>query len=476
MKKKRPQNISFALTLKFYNFIGRKLKLKSAIFRSDIPRKEKIKRLIFAYSAFGVILTMLFFTTAYLVDRNWGMASFVIFCASFYFYILFFGFRKFRNTENLILINSTLMGILLLCVLIKSAPDGYVALWLYIFPIFLYLIQNMKHAMTLNFIFLLGILAIVSAQDFIPWGIRFENGFRFRFPITIAMVMMVAFMIELIRSRYEQRMTRQQKKLEKEKEKLAMAKNVVEQTSRAKSDFLANMSHELRTPLNHIIGFTELVAEKGVGELNNIQEEYLKDALQSAKNLFNLINDTLDLAKADSGRMDFQASMADIRNLVESCVETISEDADKKKIRLTSEFSNIPELIPVDMFKIKKVLNNILSNAIKYTPDGGEVQISTGIAKNEKLLELGLQASPKDTFIEISVKDNGVGIREEDLERILNPFEQVEAGISRRYSGTGVGLALARRLVALHHGIIWAKSEGLGKGADFHVVLPVGSA
>ncbi|MBU4001739.1 MAG: histidine kinase, partial [Proteobacteria bacterium] len=81
-----------------------------------------------------------------------------------------------------------------------------------------------------------------------------------------------------------------------------------------------------------------------------------------------------------------------------------------------------------------------------------------------------------DTFIEISVKDNGVGIREEDLERILNPFEQVEAGISRRYSGTGVGLALARRLVALHHGIIWAKSEGLGKGADFHVVLPVGSA
>jgi signal transduction histidine kinase len=475
MNEKHRPIMNFDAELKFYKWIGRKLNLKSAIFRSDISRKAKIKRLMFAYCSLSVIVIMVFFSMAYFWNGHGFMGAFVLFCACFYFYVLFFGFRKFRDTEKLILANSILMGILLLCVLVSSAPDGYVAMWLFIFPAFLYFIQDGKNAMILNSVFFMGISVILLAGDVIPWAPGFENGFRFRFLITIGVVMMVAFMSELIRSGYEQRMVRHYKKLEKEKEKLARAKKFVEKASQAKSDFVANMSHELRTPLNHIIGFTELVADKSVGDLNETQEEYLKDALVSAKHLFSLIHDTLEMAKADSGRLDFQPSTVDIRSLVENVAGEFCEQARKKEIRITTDVTNLPGMIQADKAKIKKVLSNLLSNALKYSREGGEIRIEARKAEKEKLAELGLNSESLDSYIELSVQDNGVGIQKEDLGRILNPFEQVESGTSRRYSGTGLGLALARRLVALHKGWIWAESEGPGKGASFHVVLPEGS-
>jgi signal transduction histidine kinase len=475
MNDKIRQVMNFKAEMKFYNFLGRKLNLKTAIFRSDISRKAKIKRLLFAYCALSVLILMTIFTMAYLMKGFWFMGSFVFFCGCFYFYVLFFGFRKYRNTEKLILVNSILMGILLLCVLANSAPSGYVGLWLFIFPPFLYFIQDAKNAVILNGFFFMGILVILLAGDVIPWAPRFENAFRFRFLVTMGVMMMVAFMSELIRSGYEQRMFRHYKKLEKEKDKLARAKKLVEKASQAKSDFLANMSHELRTPLNHIIGFTELVADKSVGDLNETQEEYLKDALVSAKHLFGLIHDTLEMAKADSGRLDFEPSPVDVRSLVENSIAEFGDQARKKEIRITTDITRSPGIIQADKAKLKKVLNNLLSNALKYSPVGGEIRIDVQRAKKETPGEQGLHSQNQDSYIEISVRDNGVGIQKEDLGRILNPFEQVESGTSRRYSGTGLGLALARRLVALHKGRIWSESEGPGKGATFHVLLPEGS-
>ncbi len=254
--------------------------------------------------------------------------------------------------------------------------------------------------------------------------------------------------------------------------------------NRAKSDFLANMSHEFRTPLNHILGFTELVVDKKFGGLNSTQEEYLTDVLHSSRHLLSLVNDVLDLSKVEAGKMELEISEVNLRRLLESSLVMVREKAMKHAIVLTIEGDSIPDRVPADERKLKQVMYNLLSNAVKFTPDGGAAAISArrvfaaGDRWPENGPETGVQHGskrrlPRGEWVEVSVRDTGIGIAGDDLERIFEPFEQGDNSIGRKYQGTGLGLSLTRRLVELHGGVIRVESEGVGKGSTFRFILPL---
>ncbi len=246
------------------------------------------------------------------------------------------------------------------------------------------------------------------------------------------------------------------------------AMRAADHANRAKSDFLANMSHELRTPLNHIIGFTELTLDKNFGDLNKIQEDYLTDVVQSSRHLLSLINDILDLSKIETGKMELDASDVDLKAILMNSLVMVKEKALKHGITLNAEIDGVPERIRADERKLKQIVYNILSNAIKFTPNGGEIRLFAGRAENDE--QNGLEK-----FARISVVDNGIGIERKNLERIFEPFVQLDSAINRKYQGTGLGLSLTRKLVELHGGRIWAESEGEGKGSAFRFIIPVQS-
>lgn len=267
-----------------------------------------------------------------------------------------------------------------------------------------------------------------------------------------------------------------------------LEREAAEEANRSKSEFLANMSHELRTPLNHIIGFTELVVDKSFGELNELQEEYLNDVLTSSRHLLSLINDVLDLSKVEAGKLELQLSEVDLKAVLERSLSMIKEKALKHRLQLTQKIDDIPPIVLADERKLKQILYNLLSNASKFTPDGGKIMLSAKITKipfqNHSLKnELMKKAQDKkimnnlikfsDQYLEISISDTGIGITSSDKERIFAPFIQVDSSASRKYQGTGLGLSLTKKLVELHGGKIIVQSEGINKGSVFCFIIPL---
>jgi signal transduction histidine kinase len=229
----------------------------------------------------------------------------------------------------------------------------------------------------------------------------------------------------------------------------------LEAASQHKSEFLANMSHELRTPLNAIIGFSEVLGERLFGELNEKQEEYLKDIHASGQHLLSLINDILDLSKIEAGRMELELAEFHLPQAIENALVLVRERALRRGITLEQSIDQRLGQIQGDERKIKQVLLNLLSNAIKFTPDGGRIEV---------------RAIPVDRSVEVSVTDTGVGIAPEDQEAIFEEFRQVGTA-DKKVEGTGLGLALSRKFIELHGGRIWVQSEP-GAGSTFTFTLP----
>jgi len=229
----------------------------------------------------------------------------------------------------------------------------------------------------------------------------------------------------------------------------------LEVASQHKSEFLANMSHELRTPLNAIIGFSEVLGERMFGELNEKQDEYLKDINASGQHLLSLINDILDLSKIEAGRMELELTDFNLPATLDNALTLVRERAGRRGIALGLTVHERLEQIRADERKVRQVVLNLLSNAIKFTPEGGRIEVRAG---------------PVDGNVEISVSDTGVGIAPEDQEAIFEEFRQVGTA-AKKVEGTGLGLALSRKFVELHGGRIWVKSE-LGAGSTFRFTLP----
>ena len=229
----------------------------------------------------------------------------------------------------------------------------------------------------------------------------------------------------------------------------------LEAASRHKSEFLANMSHELRTPLNAIIGFSEVLAEKMFGEINEKQSEYLADILESGRHLLSLINDILDLSKIEAGRMELEPSDFDLPAAIENALILVRERAQRRAIKLGRDVDERLGKIRGDERKVKQVLLNLLSNALKFTPEGGRIDV---------------RAAARDGVAEVSVSDTGVGIAPEDQEAVFEEFKQVGTA-SKKVEGTGLGLAISRKFIELHGGRMWVESQP-GKGATFSFTLP----
>lgn len=233
-------------------------------------------------------------------------------------------------------------------------------------------------------------------------------------------------------------------------------------STRLKDEFLATMSHELRTPLNAILGMTEALQDQIFGEVNEKQLKALDTLERSGNHLLELINDILDVSKIASGKFELDYTSTAIIPLCQQSLEFIKPQAAKKTICLESNFPiDIPEL-PIDERRIRQVLINLLNNAVKFTPEGGNInlEVSYPIKIEEK------------TYLQIAIKDTGIGIALEHFNKVFEPFIQVDSTLNRQYEGTGLGLALVKRIVELHGGEVSLTSE-LGIGSCFAIALPL---
>jgi len=254
--------------------------------------------------------------------------------------------------------------------------------------------------------------------------------------------------------------------LNTQQKELSEANRRLGEVSRAKSDFLANMSHELRTPLNSVIGFSEILQDDLYGELNEKQIEYVKAIYSSSRHLLDLINDILDLSKVESGKMELELSRFSLKGLLENSIAAFKEKAMNRNLSLSLEIKPHADIeIEGDLRKLKQIMFNLMGNAVKFTPEGGSVHVHA-----QKITEDEKKILTSD-FIEISVEDTGIGIKREDISKLFKEFTQLESPYTRVYEGTGLGLALTKRLVELHGGRIWVESEP-EKGSRFIFIIP----
>jgi signal transduction histidine kinase len=230
-----------------------------------------------------------------------------------------------------------------------------------------------------------------------------------------------------------------------------------EKANTAKSTFLANMSHELRTPLNSIIGFSDILLEGKTGSLNEKQIRYISNVSNSGKHLLLVINDILDISKIEAGRMEFSSDSVSIHETTNEVLMACSSLASSKGIKLKQNIDCSIKTIKADRVKLKQILYNLISNAIKFTPAGGKVT-------------LNIKSDHENIFFEVI--DTGEGISKEDQNKLFTVFGQLDTANNRRHEGTGLGLAIVKSLVEMHNGKVWIESE-IGKGSTFAFEIPV---
>ncbi len=325
----------------------------------------------------------------------------------------------------------------------------------------------------------LGILQTlkVNPDYYMPWSYQVAIMFV-EVPLLFTVAFISSYTVQLLKNNRE--------KLHRQNEELQVALIKASESDRLKSEFLANISHELRTPLHAIIGFSDLLNNHYLGELNEKQKDSVKDINTSGKHLLSIINDLLDLGKMEAGKMDLDISETNLKMLLENSLNIFGKLAQENGTNLLSDIDDCPERIPADERMIRQILYNLLSNAIKFTPEGGSIKLSAHhltrsnsqwLTKKGEILSLpilnGYEMMKHKKLVKVSVSDDGIGLKKEDMKLIFKPFVQVDGSKSRRYQGTGLGLSLTKQFVELHKGSIWVESAGEDKGCTFHFVIPI---
>ena len=267
---------------------------------------------------------------------------------------------------------------------------------------------------------------------------------------------------------------------------IATKNKLLEEASRLKSEFLSSMSHELRTPLNAIIGFSEILKDGMAGELSQQQRIYLGHVFEGGNHLLALINDVLDLSKIEAGKMELSLETIDLQALLADSLLVVADKARGKRVRLLTELSpSVHDDVKADSRRVRQILHNLLSNAVKFTPSDGSVTVQLARVPRERAANsvpgfaqgrrTPLPPGDFHEFVELSVRDTGIGMRPQDLDLLFLPFSQVASPEGRTQEGTGLGLAMVRRLAELHGGAVAVSSE-VGQGSRFTVWLPIHAA
>ena len=246
--------------------------------------------------------------------------------------------------------------------------------------------------------------------------------------------------------------------LRQSEETLKLANAELARANRAKDEFLANMSHELRTPLNNILALSEILLEQSRGPINDKQKRSIQNIESSGRHLLSLINDILDLSKIQAQKMELSISKISVKDLAQSSINFVKEPAAKKGIHIQYHQAEPGMIIQGDALRLKQIIVNLLGNAVKFTPSGGKV-------------DLLIMKNTERNAVIISVKDTGIGINPEDMDKLFKPFEQIDSSLARHYEGTGLGLVLVKRLTELHHGTVSVDSEA-GTGSTFTITIP----
>jgi len=265
-----------------------------------------------------------------------------------------------------------------------------------------------------------------------------------------------AELYEVLRGKNDQ-LDEQNQELRSRQRKLVEKSREVEVASRLKSEFLANMSHELRTPLNVIIGFSELLLDQVPGPVNKKQQQCLEDILSSGRHLLGLIDQVLDLSKIESGRTELRLAEVALPEVIESLKNTMLPILKPKRQKLDIIIEEGLPAVSADKAKLRQVFFNLLSNSSRFTPEGGKIEI---------------KAVSNGTHCQVSVTDNGIGIKKEDQERIFEPFCQLDKAPNPASSGTGLGLVVVKQIVEKHGGRVWVESE-YGQGSRFSFTIPL---
>jgi signal transduction histidine kinase len=244
----------------------------------------------------------------------------------------------------------------------------------------------------------------------------------------------------------------------------------LERANRMKAQFLANMSHELRTPLNSVIGFSEMLLIGALGTLPDQQREALETVSRNGRHLLGLVNDVLDLSKVEAGRMELHLTQTDVRAIIGDVITGMESLMQAKNHTVTVELGDDPLLVSADEMRVRQVLFNLLSNAVKFTSPGGKVTVRAGQRRTMLPVPGGRRIEREAVWV--SVADTGIGIAKDDVPRLFTEFTQVDASFSRRFEGTGLGLALCKRFVDMHGGVIGVESAP-ARGSTFWIELPL---
>jgi len=255
------------------------------------------------------------------------------------------------------------------------------------------------------------------------------------------------------------------RELTEKNRRLAQAVERLQEADRVKSNFLATVSHELRTPLTSVIGYSEMLLEGIAGELNDEQREYVRTVMEKGDQLLQLITGILDISRMEAGEMRLDKAPFDLDEVVSVALSTIAPHARRKKLVMSC---TVPPALPLvfgDRDKIRQVLLNLLGNAVKFTPEGGKIEVSAALGPLS-----GAADAPR--AVRVSVRDSGIGVPPEHQKRVFDPFFQVDNSSTREYGGTGLGLSIVKRLVEAHGGAVWVDSEA-GKGSAFSFTIPL---